>query len=141
MDLNGILEYVTEGMKWLAVGGATGYIGIMLSGTFVSLFSKRIRDQQELDTVVEEESSKLELDGVKGVLRDYSECVSYVDSDGISVIEVGGFYANRGGVRHELYHHFKGDCKRSVNNWPIEAKYLLMIEPRACLYQSTKIKL
>lgn len=141
MDLNKIFEYVIEGMKWLTVGGVLTYIGIMLSNPVSLLLSKRIRDQQELDTVIEQESSKLGLEGIKGILCDEVEGLAYKDSDGTPIIEIGGVSANRGRVRHELYHHYKGDCETLANNWLNEIKYWLVKEPRACLYQSIRIKI
>lgn len=142
MDPKEILGYVTEGMKWLAIGGTSTYVGIMLSNPISMLFSKKIRNQGELDSIIEDESTKLGLHGVKGIFSDENIGCAYLDTQGTPTIEVGGIGANASNVRHELYHIFRGDCNPTqANSFISGIKYLVIKEPRASLYQSTGIKL
>jgi len=143
MSINEIYDCVTSGMNWLTIYGGCTYAGIMLSN-FPSLkFSKKIRTQQELDFVVEEESHKLGLKNIRGILANKGKChgLAYIGEDGTPTIEVGGLYASKSGVRHELYHHYKDHCNPMKENWFPEAKYWFVEEPLACLYQTFRIKI
>lgn len=142
MDFNECFYYATEGFEYFSKGGFFAYIVAMLSNPASLFFSKRIDTQGELDDIVREESLALGMDDIKGILKDEFEMTSYVDFSKDKIIEVGGFAASRSGVRHELYHHFKGDILNSGSSSFVETlKYLAFQEPRACLYQSMKIKL
>lgn len=90
MNPNEIFEYITEGIKWLAVDEVSTYLTVMLSNPISMLFSKRIRNQEELDKVIEKESSRLGLKGIKGVLKEKDEGLAYIDNYQNLVIEVGG---------------------------------------------------
>ncbi|MGV8086564.1 MAG: hypothetical protein ACP5N1_02950 [Candidatus Woesearchaeota archaeon] len=137
-----IFDYAVEGMKWLPVSGALTYIGAMSSSYISGHFSKKIKSQAELDSIVEIESKKLGLTDVKGILHNIDECCAYYDSKDIPTIEIGGAFTTQSDIRHELYHIYRGDCIiTQTSDFIEELKYWIIQEPRACLYQSTGIKL
>jgi hypothetical protein len=143
MNPSEIIGAVSEGAKWLALGGTSLYAGIMLSDPFSMLFSKRIGNQKELDEVIEKESGKLGLSGICGIYLDKpaGRAAKFGRSN---FIEMGGVGANRIGVRHELYHHYKGhtDLRNRPKNKSLDKlEYWMKREPQACLYGATGIKL
>ncbi|MAH32816.1 hypothetical protein CL615_00310 [archaeon] len=141
MAPNEILNYTIEGIKWLAIGGASTYVGLLISCPVSMLFAEKIKEQKRLDVLVKKESDKLGLKGVKGILCDEYLGGGAYHENGNPIVELGGIGANRSTLRHELYHHFTGDSKHSMKNkWLKEARYMLIVEPRAWLYQSTGIK-
>ncbi|MCH7568849.1 MAG: hypothetical protein IIA87_05505 [Nanoarchaeota archaeon] len=131
-------EYVTEGMKWLAIAGGT-YFGALLSISSMShIFSKKIHNQNELDNVVDEEASKLGMDRpVKGILYLGHGGIAVKNEDGTYQIEIGVESARRSDVRHELYHVHREDFDRPLSNF----RYWFVAEPRAIAYQAFGLKL
>lgn len=112
-----------------------------MSNIKLGTISKKIQSQAELETIVNEETTKLGLDpskinanlfggfnGLSGVRRNGEKYDLFLNND---------FASTRSTVRHELYHILKGDCDKKFN-W---AYYLFIAEPRATLYGSLKLKL
>lgn len=141
MDPHEILGYAAHGVKWLLVGGGSfiAYAGSLAALQASSSFlSQKIKNQEELDSVVAEESEKLGLKDVKGIF-----C-----NDGIAIAEpfknriyLGGFEARRCSVRHELYHIFR-DCQPLPKNKTLKIlDYLFIREPRATAYEIFRIRL
>jgi len=144
MDPNQTLDYSLEGAKWLGLGIGVGYSTLIFVGPLTSsVLSKKIESQEELDSIVVEESKRLGLEGVKGIYTDeLVASMSYISKDGIPMVRVNNFFGCRRAVRHELYHLYKGHCKKKFQS-KLSAKlyYFLIGEPQACLYQLTGIKL
>jgi len=145
MDPNEVFEYVTEGMKWLSIGGGT-YIATLASlNGILRLFSEKISSQDDLDRITAEETEKL------GMTRqvtpkfheNHEESARKLD-DGTYEINIGGFGARRTQVRHELYHVHRGHCddRRRIENGLINnLDYLFRREPQAIAYEVLKLKL
>ena len=136
MEQKEILEYVSEGSALLFIYGFSTYATIILLPLISSLFSRKINSQNELDKIIEEESQKLKLKGVKGILQETTKSFCCMKNE-TPIIVVGGLGATRGAVKHELYHIFKGDLNKKYS----EVRYWLLEEPRACLYDSFGIKI
>ncbi|MBW3002995.1 hypothetical protein KY337_00395 [Candidatus Woesearchaeota archaeon] len=138
------------------------YATLMTSGSIIQNFSERVNSQEELDKIVDEEAQKLGLDParivanlsespdvrgarsrVAGFDLKTQELLSYENVDaskGIIPIRLltlkKGWGANRGTVRHELYH--------LCNHLPRQRnllKYWFYEEPTAILYAVTGIRL
>jgi len=139
MDPNEVFEYVTEGMKWLAIGGGS-YLAAMI-GTEVfstTLFHKKIESQEQLDLIVDEEARKLGLDPLKIDTKYNGETDgSRKNGERYDLHLKGDSFSTRSTVRHELYHILR-DCDRGD---PKLLNYLFVAEPRAKLYELTGIKL
>lgn len=140
MDFNEILGYFTEGIKWLGIGGASTYFAAMLSNPISIIFSKKIRTQGELDSIIERESKKLGLIDVTGILLDEDEAICYYSVQGPTV-KVGGMCANVSNVRHELYHLYRDNWNPFQTGFAETIRFYLIEEPRACLYQSLRLRL
>lgn len=139
--VNEIAGYAIEGAKWAAAAGVITYTAVMLSNPASMVLSQKIKSQQELESVVKEEESKLGLNTVKCSFLGEPVATSYIDEANNLKIELGGAFATKSNVRHELYHHYKGDTLETEHNLKNNLKYWMVYEPRACLYQSTRIKL
>jgi len=123
------MEIKNELKKALFYVSIPAYVPLLIGMCMIpSLLSKRIKSQEELDCIVKEESEKLGLENIKGVLCEKHE--GYFNSKE-KTIKVGGIEATRTIVKHELYHvknHGNYDFKDKVN-------YYLKLEPQAILYQ------
>ena len=138
MSPNEISEYVTEGMKWLAIGGIS-YIAAMTGLSWTHGLSEKIRSQEELEKVVDEEATKLGLDSSK-IDAKYNEERSKAKKNGERYdlhLEGNWSSSTRATVRHELYHILKEDFGERTTL----LKYLFMNEPSALIYGSFKVKL
>ena len=142
MNPSDIFEYANEGMKWLVLGGGTYMVSLatLIGSTGVcATFSQKIKTQEELVSIVNEEAKRLGVDkSIVSTLHDELEaCSGKREDDSLYVLHVGGFLAKRNVVRHELYHIYKGDCDKKYNL----LRYLFIEEPRAILYDTFGIKL
>mgnify|MGYP003972140593 CR=1 FL=1 len=127
--------------------GMISYISTLFSLSFPSYFTQKIRSQNELENVVNEEALLLGLDPKK-IKCNYNEFTLFNFNNGCEnfvqqkknhyQLQVSKSFldSNRATVRHELYHIKKGDLK---NNSML--KYYFINEPRAILYGSFKIQL
>src|SRR3989344_2142048 len=113
MDPNQTLDYSLEGAKWLGLGIGVGYSTLIFVGPLTSgVLSKKIRSQEELDSIVVEESKRLGLEGIKGFLVENTFIdKAYMSMEGDPVIVMGRL-ATRDAVKHELYHHKKDHTRR-----------------------------
>ena len=141
MDPNEIFEYVTEGMKWLAVGGGS-YLGALVgSQAFfqTALFRKKIQSQEELDVIVDEEARKLNLDPTL-IDAKYNGESAFVSKNGerYDLHLTGNWTSTRQTVKHELYHILKDCSKGREATLPY---YLFIAEPRATLYGCFNIRI
>ncbi len=137
MDPNKIFEYVTEGMKLAAIGGGS-YVGALLGINLIHGFSQRIRSQEELEMVVDEEATKLGLDPSKIDATYNGKTDGARKNRGRYDLHlIGDWLSTRAAVRHELYHILK-DCDKGK---PTLISYLFLEEPRALMYGSFKLKL
>lgn len=152
MDPKELFDYAVVGMKWLAAGGAA-YIATLAGLCAVpSLFSEKIKSQNDLDRIVREEAEKL--DGTKQLsarqlsARFYDTGMAEVIKMGVGgnsmfyTINLGGFGANRSIARHELYHIHKGHFGYPWGRSRLlrTLHYLFRAEPQAIAYQF-KLKL
>ena len=145
MDPNDIFKYAINGIKWLAAGGGI-YITTFLGLNVISnLFSERIRNQEDLDRIIAEEAKKLGMTRqVTSKFHNTYEAVARKLEDETYKIDIGGSGANRGDVRHELYHVHRGHCddrKKIENDFLNELDYLFRREPQAVAYQVFRLKL
>lgn len=145
MNPNEIFEYVTEEMKWLAVGGGTYITTLAGLNGIPRLFSEKIHSQEDLDRITAEEAEKLGM--TRGVTskfhEEWEECARKLD-DGTYEIHLGGFGARRTQVRHELYHIHREhlEHKAMSSNGLIKAlNYWLRQEPQAIAYEVFGLKL
>ena len=140
MDPSEIIEYVEVGIKGLY----WAYTGVLAS-SFLSCwpFSKKIKSQEELEDIVEEEAGKLGLDStkIKAVYEGGGWTPRCRATEEGYDLEMKGdsFLSTRKNVRHELYHIFKGDA--DSNRSMLSFSYFFVWEPRAVLYGSFGIKL
>jgi len=145
MDPNEIFEYVTEGMKWLAIGGGT-YLSAMGGLSAIErLFSERINSQEDLDRIAGEEAKKLGMNKPFNAKFHSSFAGSAPKlEDGTYEINIGGFAARRSLVRHELYHIHRGHSdalKDRQNDFINTLDFLFRCEPQAIAYQVFRLKL
>jgi len=141
MDTNRILESVAEGIQWLGTGGGIYLCSLMTLTACNNLFSKKIKSQGELDEIVAEEAEKLGLKNVNAQL--YQEtigCVNYAKGNFPHKIHLGGFYATRSMVRHELYHAFRHSDNIPSNLYLYIFDYAFRREPQAIIYEVFKLK-
>lgn len=105
-----------------------------------SALSERISSEEQLNSVLNEEISKLKIKDKKISARFGKAYFGVAHSARLHngeyeiVLENG---KNRSALRHELYHIYRGDLETILG--PIE--FLLLTESRAVLYQHTGIKL
>ncbi|MBI2146785.1 hypothetical protein HYU22_05600 [Candidatus Woesearchaeota archaeon] len=136
------VEYIMEGMKWVAVGGVS-YIGALWLIDGIHDFGPRVRSQEELEKMVEEEAPKLGLNHLKidakydgetvGARKNGERYDLHLVGDGDKIHSS----STRATVRHELYHLLKDSDKGKLN--PLY--YFFVAEPRALLYGAFKIKM
>lgn len=139
MDPKEIFEYVTEGMKWLAIGGGS-YLSALAGSQAIfqtALFRKRIQSQEELDAIVDEEARKLNLDPAKidAKYNGETDCARK-NGERYDLHLEGDWNSTRQTVKHELYHILK-DCDRPNS----ALRYLFIEEPRATLYGCFNIRI
>jgi hypothetical protein len=102
-------------------------------------FSERIKSQEDLNRITEEETRKL---GIKRSIRanfhesDRMDAIQY--SDGTCEINIGGCTSTRSSVRHELYHIYRGHLDGSKF---MDKDYFLRREPQAIIYEVFRIKI
>jgi len=148
MNPNEIFEYVTEEMKWLAIGGGS-YLGVILGSQAIfqtTLFQRKIQSKEELDVIINKEARKLNLDPTKidanydgnsdfarkvGINASYNKDSDFVRRNGNrDYLHLGGVLTKTiPTVKHELYHIHKGDYEKRHTL----LKYLFINEPRATL--------
>ena len=147
MNPNNIFDYIVEGMKWLAIGGGiyiTTTVGTTLTGR---MFSEKIKSQEDLEKIVEEETEKLGVDKpLKSEFGDFPLAFAAKQRDGTYHLHVGRSTASRSLVKHELYHIHKGHkgisfSKDSRNTLGRILKYLFIEEPQAIAYGTFGLKL
>ena len=138
-----IISAVGDGLTWLAAGGlgyAIALTAVQFSG---SLYSERIRTFGQLQDIVEEEAEKLELtipiqpylinNHNLGHMEGYEDRVQ---------LNVGGWFANRATVRHELYHLYKNHQHQQLENPVLDfLDYFFRKEFVCTLYGALGIKL
>jgi hypothetical protein len=145
MSQTDVLNSIGEGFKWVVYGGA-GVLGYyyslcllqMLNG--FSPFNEKIKSQEHMEKVVEEEAGRLGLDSSRIRCKLNSVGDTSVDRRdyGHILFLDDGFGCTRGSVKHELYHIKKGDCNRKKDK---SLHYYLVAEPRATMYQVFGLKL
>ncbi len=147
MEPSKILEYSAEGIKWLVEGGLT-YIGALIMCQIYDgyPFQRRIQSPKELEEVLKQECSKLEIDPTQIDPVYYglgSRMHHNKDSDRWELHLDGNSSSTRKTVRHELYHYHRDVPKwRERKNKALRLiHYLLIAEPRATLYGTFGIKL
>jgi len=145
MGPNEISDYVTEGMKWLSIGGGTYIASLTILNTVPKLFSERINSQEDLDRVVDEEANKLSMTkSITPKFHDFWIEASIKLDGGNYEIDIGGFGARRSTVRHELYHihggHLEHPWKKS-NGFLRALNYIFREEPQAIVYGVFRLKL
>ena len=143
------------------IGGTAAYFGsLILWDVLPNTFSKRIRSQEELEKIVDEEAKKLDLDtsnliiqlqekdvadaNLFGYNREEDKILSYEEKEGVEkvhLLRLGGQYATRHQVRHELYHVSKHLQKPKAKNFISRLGYLFFREPSAILYSLIGVKL
>ena len=133
------MEIGNELKKALFYVSIPAYVPLLIGSCIIpSLLSRKIRSQKELDCIVKEESEKLGLENIKGLLCEKHE--GYFNSKK-KTIKVGGIEATRTIVKHELYHiknHAKSNLGDKVNcllDFGNKMDYFLRMEPQAILYQ------
>ena len=144
---NNILEIISEGAKWLTIGGGT-YLGAMGITSFASgLLSKKIRNKKELGIILEEEASKLGLNNKNisarfGLAEGHVGEANKLGNKNYEIV-LDSFGQDKSCLKHELYHIYRGDCEGAKYNKNLKSfiKYLFLEEPRAVLYESFGIKL
>ena len=139
MDLMESFGYLAEGIKGLIVGGV-GYFGILAVMSIVQDIGKRIKSQEELEKIVEEEAIKLGLDPSKIDSKYEGEITGARKNEKGYDLHTNNFYSGnvtRGAIRHELYHILK-DCDTTH---PTFFRRWFMGEPKAILYGAFKIKI
>ncbi len=145
MGPNEIFEYVSECMKWLAIGGGTYIATLVGLSEIPTLFSERIHTQEDLDRITSEESKKLGMTKcVTPRFYDHWEAGAAKLGDGTYEIHIGGFGARRSSVRHELYHVHKGHfdfCRYQPSALLQNLDYLFRQEPQAIVYEAFRLKL
>ena len=139
MDFNEIFNYVSEGIKWVSLGGIV-YSGAII-GCYIydgTLFHKKIESSEELEKIVKEEAINLGLDSTKIDVRyNYeNKCFARKNEERYYLHLANSWEATRNTVRHELYHILK-DCHRK--NTFFYEKFIA--EPRAILYGTFGIKI
>lgn len=152
-----------------AGAGIGGYFGILTTlGLVANFCSERISDEEHFNEVVEEEARKLDLDtsfldavwigeddprnrGHVACCKNYGydrkqdKIVSAREADGKDIIEIKrleiseGYTANRGAVRHELY-HLKHHFPLAENKWLRKTQWFYK-ELAAEVYSVTGIKI
>jgi hypothetical protein len=145
MDSNYISECATGVAGLLAMGVGECIAASIILEIFLHTklaFSRKINTQEELTSVVEEESKRLGIDApIKSTLHGELEGVCRKNYDGYE-LHVGGWFARRSVVKHELYHICKGDCDTGyINKWAGRISFNFVEEPRADLYGIFGIKL
>jgi len=145
MDINEIVKNATEVIRWGIIGGLS--YASLLGGTSIicNLFNhnKRMKSKEELLKVVEEESSRLNLDHNKFKIRhttfdDGANLLGFVSGDSSGNYELGipsSFGCTRNTVKHELVHVANKDYMHGALH------YLFIGEPRAILYGTFGIKI
>jgi len=146
MDTNEIFNYMKTGATWLAGGGLVYFTSIVGLGV-ASMCSERIKSNEQLERVIKEESEKLNLKNVIGIFNKNNPEISAREyTKNICGIRIGGNYATRCDVKHELYHIYKhrpfqektNKKKEQILNW---MKYWFLEEPQAMVYEVFEIKL
>jgi len=145
MDPNEIFEYVTEGMKWLLIGGGTYITTLVGLNGIPRLFSEKIHSQEDLDRIIAEETEKLgmTITVISKFHEDWEARATKLDN-GTYEVHLGGFSARRSSVRHELYHIHKEHHEhpwRNSNGLIRTLNYLLREEPQAIAYEVFRLKL
>jgi hypothetical protein len=151
--VNDLIESALEGMKLVAVAGVgsflvgMGYLVTLEGASLMHGIGRKIKSQEELEKVVDEEAPKLGLDPTK-ISAKYG-----AEFDGARINDQGGYdlclgenwFSTRATVRHEL-RHIQKDCGNEEapflfngNLMPL-MHYFFVAEPRASLYGLLKIK-
>jgi len=143
MDPNEIFKYVAEGAGCLAAGGLTYLTALVGSSAVSDVFSKKITSQEDLDGIVSEEVEKLGMDKpVRANFHGFDRADAKKTAKGSYVVNVGGSFATRGGVRHELYHIHKGHVEDNGKSDLVDKiDYYFRQEPQAIAYEVFRIKI
>ncbi len=140
MDWGDVSQYLETAATVAGYGGIL-YLTTMtgLSSYDILLRHSRIKSQEELDAVVEEEAFHLELDPGTIEAR-YGEPSPSLNRAFVTKTTVDGYVigvpknTTRNIVKHELYHIYRGDCEQEEG-----AVNAFLAENRAILYQSLGI--
>ncbi len=121
-----------------ATASAVLYLALLFGvNTLASNISDKISSQSELEVILGQEKRKLgNTQNIKAVLSDTPISFSGITKEGELKIVVGGEFACRPAVRHELYHIHDGH----IGNDSILI-YYFWTEPQATLYSLTGIQL
>ena len=125
-------------LKWMGRGllvPTAAYVSLYATDLAFTLLSPKIKSQQELERVVEEEAEKRGMDAEKiSVVFSNDPYDAGCDSgeDGESTIYLGSTFASRRMVKHELTHLYFDDPSYD-RGLVYELKYFLFYEPRAIL--------
>ncbi len=142
--MNEIFEYVTEGMKWLSIGGGAYFTTLVGLSGIPKLFSERIKSQEDLDRITSEEAEKLGIEEpVTPKFHNSWEENSKKLIDGTYVINIGGYSARRCTVRHELYHIHRGHLDfmaRHESRLLRRLDYFFRQEPQAIAYEVFRLR-
>lgn len=128
-----------ERASFLFVGGIV-YSPLQYLSNF---FSKKIRNEKQLELALNEEISKL---GIKNKKITARFGWSFLGSAHAQKLDDGNYeivldedFRNRSALRHELFHIYRGDTESQI---PVsDLKFIYLREPRAVLYQTLGIKL
>lgn len=139
--INSIVEYVGLGFIGICVAYAMFNIGLACS----YMFSERIKSQEELDRVVEEEALKLGLDPseILAIYNYLTTASGQQEGTGKYFLTLTIPSSLRSAVRHELWHIARGDIDYTIENtgFKFELRKRFIIEPRAHLYALFGIRL
>ncbi len=145
MNLPEILNQTAQGILILGAGASAYVLSLCSLSALSQFFSRKIRNQEELNFAIREESKKLGLTK-KVIGKFYNE---FRDSAGkinhhFYRIDVGGSLASKSSVRHELYHIYRGHCEPEfqIKNKILDSlNYYLKEEPQVIAYELFRIKL
>ncbi len=145
--LRKVMGYCKEAIL-LAGGMNLLYLGaIMTTQITTNLASEKIFTQSELERLVAAERKNInKREEYKIIARLSPETAAESGKLGpeLYYLKIGGIFANKRSLRHELYHilddHFDpgtGSASRFIQT----LKYLYVYEPQATLYEATGLKL
>lgn len=143
-----ILEQMSGNLPQLVALGTLGAVSaytLGLAGVSMlgNVFSEKITSQEHLDRLVREESKSLGMEVPEAVFcEDESKASCQKSEDNRCRVNIGGAFATRSTVRHEVYHVHKDHPKKPTEERVTDIlKYLFVQEPQAIAYSVLGIKL
>jgi hypothetical protein len=145
MDAWEITGCVLKGVGWTALGGVA-YIATLVGVHIISnRFTESIKSQEDLDRITLEEAKRLGIEEpITAILLQRPEGVARLLDFQNHQIEIGGYEARRGTVRHELYHVYRGHTRyrrRKINGLLYSIDYWFRMEPQAIAYEVFRLKI